>query len=79
MAEQKKSDFVVSDRRKFTIEGELKPEAREETTDESRTESTETPRVQPHGPLADVGSQAAQESPRAPHLPQSADAGSSTS
>lgn len=27
MAEQEKSDFVVSDRRKFTVEGDLRPEA----------------------------------------------------
>jgi type IV secretory pathway VirB10-like protein len=27
MADEKKSDFVVSDRRKFTIDGELKPDA----------------------------------------------------
>lgn len=31
MADEKKGEFVVSDRRRFAPEGELKPEAREET------------------------------------------------
>ncbi len=32
MAYEKKSEFTVTDRRKFTYEGELKPDAREEST-----------------------------------------------
>jgi uncharacterized protein DUF1844 len=79
MAEQKKSEFVVSDRRKFTIEGELKPEAREESGEESRAEPPETPRVPQQAPLADVDFRATQESPGAPHLPSSADVGTPTS
>jgi hypothetical protein len=74
MAEQKKTDFVVSDRRKFTIEGDLRPDAQDES-ESSRA---------PHLPQStDVGttetaqdsSRAPQESTRAPHLPQSADVG----
>ena len=33
MANEKKSDFVVSDRRKFTIEGELKPDVQVEESE----------------------------------------------
>src|SRR6185369_9206793 len=39
MANEKKSDFVVSDRRKFTTEGELKPDA---PVEESQPEETQT-------------------------------------
>jgi uncharacterized protein DUF1844 len=73
MAEQKKSDFVVSDRRKFTIEGELKPEAREESGEESRAEPAETPRAPQLDSSADVGSQQAPDSFGAPYLSESAD------
>jgi len=41
MANEKKSDFVVSDRRKFTTEGELKPDA---PVEESQPEETQLPR-----------------------------------
>src|SRR5512143_2059131 len=78
MSEQKKSDFVVSDRRKFTIEGELKPEARGESAEESRTESSETPGAPDLPPPGDVGSQAAPPSSGAPHLPSSTDLGTPT-
>jgi hypothetical protein len=81
MAEQKKNDFVVSDRRKFTIEGDLRPETHDES-DSSATpqESSRTPQESsraPHLPQsADVGTtQPAVNDPRAPHPPQSADVG----
>src|SRR5512146_499081 len=71
MAEQKKSDFVVSDRRKFTSEGELRPEVHEENSEESKTSSSAAHPQQ----SANVGSPDAHEPAGAPHLPQSADVG----
>ncbi|MGE5113770.1 MAG: DUF1844 domain-containing protein [Acidobacteriaceae bacterium] len=67
MTEQKKSDFVVSDRRKFTIEGELRPEVREENSEESKASSSAANPPQ----SANVSSPDAHESAGAPHLPQS--------
>ena len=43
MAEEKKDGFVVSDRRKFTQEGELRPEAQQETTSEEKPKSETIP------------------------------------
>ena len=67
MAEQKKNDFVVSDRRKFTIEGDLRPETHDEPAAETRTEE----------PPNTAQSSALQDEPSgAPHPPQAADVGS---
>src|SRR5512142_3108021 len=72
MAEQKKSDFVVSDRRKFTIEGDLRPDTHDESEfDRVPQESSRAPRP-PQS--ADVGSTTAPDS-SAPLPPQSPDAG----
>lgn len=72
MAEQKKSDFVVSDRRKFTIEGDLRPDTHDESEfDRVPQESSRAP-LPPQS--ADVGSTTAPDS-SAPLPPQSPDAG----
>ncbi len=76
MPDQKKSDFVVSDRRKFTIEGELKPEARDEAST-GTTEKCQSPLPHPTSPpdaapkpgapqSADVGASAGEDQPPAP-------------
>lgn len=43
MAEEKKSEFVVSDRRKFTSDGELRPETREEGKEAEPASETKAP------------------------------------
>ncbi len=64
MAEQKKNDFVVSDRRKFTIEGDLRPE----THDESEADrAPQEPSGAPNLPQsADVGTPVSDDQPPAP-------------
>jgi len=69
MAEQKKNDFVVSDRRKFTSEGDLRPEAHDESESSGASHLP---------PSADGASKPAGESPRASHSPQSAAVDSAT-
>jgi hypothetical protein len=73
MAEQKKNDFVVSDRRKFTIEGDLRPEAHDESVAENRTDAP--PRAGASHPpqSADAGPQTVQERFSATHPSPSAD------
>ena len=73
MAEQKKNDFVVSDRRKFTIEGDLRPETHEES-DSSGTppESSRAPHL---SQSADLGTTNPADFSRSPQPPQSADLG----
>lgn len=68
MAEQKKNDFVVSDRRKFTSEGDLRPEAHEESESSGATHLP---------PSAGTSSETSPEPPRAPHPPQAANVSSS--
>jgi hypothetical protein len=66
MAEQKKNDFVVSDRRKFTSEGDLRPEASDESPAETRDAASPLPQSE------HARSQTAQESSGVKHSPQSA-------
>lgn len=50
MADQKKPDFVVSDRRKFTSEGDLKTDAESEKSESSKENVLEMKRPAPEQP-----------------------------
>jgi hypothetical protein len=67
MAEQKKSDFVVSDRRKFTIEGDLKPEAREHSNNGALPDATKPPQA------AAVSAEASSDTEQQPPAPSAAE------
>lgn len=68
MAEQKKSDFVVSDRRKFTSEGELRPEVHEENNPDAPAKEPEKPQATAPNPPqpASTASEPPQDQPPAP-------------
>lgn len=77
MAEQKKNDFVVSDRRKFTTEGDLRDDVRDESATETRTEEppktaqSPAPQNEPSGTphnaqSAGVGTPVSDDQPPAP-------------
>ncbi len=70
MADEKKSEFTVTDRRKFTYEGELKPEAREESTPQepaTKENVVEMKRPQEAAPAIE-SSQPASDQPPAPSV-----------
>lgn len=65
MAEEKKDGFVVSDKRKFTIEGELRPDAADEPKPTSSAPPASTPPAAPAAPNA-APPQAEEEMPPPP-------------
>ncbi len=75
MSKEREPEFVVTDRRRFTSEGEAateRPQEREEEREEARTE---TPPATAQAPSAAPAEPTAPSSPSSPFVPQQPDAG----
>lgn len=70
MADEKKTDFVVSDRRKFTMDGELKSDAttEEKVSEPVKEKVVEMKRPPASEPAAPPASEQGQEQPPAPSV-----------